>query len=107
MEIDKISERYRELIKNVVPIEQATASSNKAVCYACGRGASAKKKLVRDHDHFSRAERGWACQSCNIKMQVPKQFPVFFHNGAGFDNHFLVHGIARMCRRDAEKDDYG
>ena len=36
------------------------------------------------------------CHSCNIAAQTPKTIPVVFHNGGGYDFHFLLRYIATM-----------
>jgi hypothetical protein len=51
---------------------------------------------VKDHDHVTGLFRGSACSSCNVKAQMPKQIPIFFHNLESFDSHELVNAIVRM-----------
>ena len=46
---------------------------------------------------FETAEKlGALCHSCNIAAQTPKTIPVVFHNGGGYDFHFLLRYIATM-----------
>ena len=61
--------------------------------------------LVKDHDHVTGLFRGSACQSCNVKAQMPKQIVVFFHNLEGFDGHELVNAIIRMRTPPQRNDD--
>ena len=59
-------------------------------CYACAWSPRSGEALVKDHCHWTGAYRGAACQSCNIKMQVPKVVKVLFHNLEGFDGHQMI-----------------
>ena len=43
-----------------------------------------------------RAVSRGAVHSCNIAAQTPKTIPVVFHNGGGYDFHFLLRYIATM-----------
>ena len=64
-------------------------------CYLC------KKKLERDekvieHNHLSGQFRGISCSSCNrLESRDGKQFPIFFHNGSGYDFHFITEELLK------------
>ena len=50
-----------------------------------------KHKLsVRDHCHFTSKYRGAAHGNCNLKLNVPNQIPVVFHNRSNYDYHFII-----------------
>ena len=55
---------------------------------------TAEKKL--HHCHGAGQYLGALCHSCNIAAQTPKTIPVVFHNGGGYDFHFLLRYIATM-----------
>ena len=55
---------------------------------------TAEKKL--HHCHGTGQYLGALCHSCNIAAQTPKTIPVVFHNGGGYDFHFLLRHIATM-----------
>ena len=55
---------------------------------------TAEKKL--HHCHGTGQYLGALCHSCNIAAQTPKTIPVVFHNGGGYDFHFLLRYIATM-----------
>ena len=57
---------------------------------------TAEKKL--HHCHGTGQYLGALCHSCNIAAQTPKTIPVVFHNGGGYDFHFL---LRCACRRSS------
>jgi hypothetical protein len=63
-------------------------------CHYCSRSFNDNK--VRDHNHLTGKYRCAACSYCNLQVQLPSSIPVFFHNGEGYDFHFLVHAITRF-----------
>ena len=48
---------------------------------------------IHDHDHWSGRYRGPAHSVCNMQLRPTKRIPVFFHNLAGYDGHFIVQHI--------------
>ena len=51
---------------------------------------------IRKHNHFNGKYRGAACQSCNTNEgKASKIIPVFFHNGSGYNFHFIVTELLR------------
>lgn len=99
----KIAMKYRWLAKNnpkpmLFAKEDREAFEQSTCCYLCGDGDSA---LVRDHNHFTGEYRGAACQSCNVKAQVPKHVPIYFHNLESFDSHFIVKTLSKIMRSTA------
>ena len=45
---------------------------------------------MRDHCHLSGKFGGAAHEICNLKYNVPKFFPVVFHNLSGYDSHLFI-----------------
>ena len=70
------------------------------VCYICGKGIlkrlskSINYWKVRDHCHYTGKFRGAAHNICNLKFNVPNEFPVVFHNGSNYDYHFIIKELA-------------
>ena len=55
-----------------------------------------KENKVIEHNHYNKKYRGAACQSCNTKEgMASKIIPVIFHNGSGFDFHFLIEELMK------------
>jgi hypothetical protein len=94
-----IAMKYRWLAKHpkhmLFPVEDQEAFDQATACYLCGRE---DMPLVRDHDHFTGVYRGAACQSCNVKAQVPKAVPVYFHNFESFDSHFVIKALSKAMK---------
>jgi hypothetical protein len=94
-----IAMKYRRLAKTPTPLQWngvlQEAFEQESQCHLCGAEGV---PLIRDHDHFTGDYRGAACQSCNVKAQVPKYVPVFFHNLESFDSHFIVKALSGMIR---------
>ena len=61
---------------------------------------TAEKKL--HHCHGAGQYLGALCHSCNIAAQTPKTIPVVFHNGGGYDFHFLP--VSRAPREELGED---
>jgi hypothetical protein len=94
-----IAMKYRWLAKKpkkiIISEAEEAAFEQATKCYLCGGEDS---ELVRDHDHFTGEYRGAACQSCNVKAQVPKTVPVYFHNLESFDSHFVIKSLSKLLR---------
>jgi hypothetical protein len=55
---------------------------------------------VLDHDHLSGDFRGVAHKACNLNYGYRHyKLPVFFHNLAGYDAHFLLQRAGAFARR--------
>ena len=67
-------------------------------CCYCGAMFEENGSLLkcRDHNHFTGEFRGAACSGCNSKARLPREIVIFFHNGGGYDFHFLIRGIADL-----------
>ena len=63
-------------------------------CRECLASFETAEKL--HHCHGTGQYLGALCHSCNIAAQTPKTIPVVFHNGGGYDFHFLLRYIATM-----------
>ena len=49
---------------------------------------------VRDHCHYTGKYRGAAHSVCNLKLNVPYEIPVVFHNGSNYGYHFIIKELA-------------
>ena len=48
---------------------------------------------VRDHCHLTGKYIGAAHDYCNKNYQIPKFFPVIFHNLTGYDSHIFIKNL--------------
>ena len=65
-------------------------------CYICKREFCNDITKIREHNHFNGKYRGAACESRNTNEgKASKIIPVFFHNGSGYDFHFIVTELLR------------
>ena len=80
----KLSKREKEMLYN---------SSDQ--CYLCKKKLKKDEKII-EHNHLSNKFRGISCSSCNHKESIDgKQLPIFFHNGSGYDFHFLTEELLK------------
>ena len=69
-----------------------TAYDNSTLCHICNEELG--KDRVRDHCYLSGKFWGAAHEICNLKYNVPKFFPVVFHNLSGYDSHLFIITLA-------------
>ncbi|KAK3928252.1 putative DNA polymerase [Frankliniella fusca] len=101
----KKEEEEIEVIRGVdYPIDMTPESQQKFLqathCYLC------KQKLpregvvkVRDHNPVIEKNnfRGAACMSpCNLNLKRKRIIPVFIHNSARYDTHFLISALGKL-----------
>ena len=49
---------------------------------------------VRDYCHYTGIYRGAVHSICNLKLNVPNQIPVVFHNVSNYDQDFIIKELA-------------
>ena len=59
----------------------------------------------RQKAHGTGQYLGALCHSCNIAAQTPKTIPVVFHNGGGYDFHFLLRSPVSTAPREELGED--
>ena len=76
--------------KNLIIIEEKEhlfQQSNS--CWICKKLIDNDDEKVRDYFHVTGKFRGAACWSCNINLQLRKNFLIIFHNLRGDDSHLI------------------
>jgi len=91
-----------DAITNFVPLslsaEDAARAETQTDCHICTKALGGDRVL--DHDHLSGAFRGVAHKACNLNYGYRHyKLPVFFHNLAGYDAHFLLQRAGAFRRR--------
>ena len=108
----KLAAHYLQWRQRCLParltLEEELAHERARHCRECLRSFAAVAKKLH-HCHGAGRYLGALCHSCNIAAQTPKSVPVVFHNGGGYDFHFLLRYIAfrgspvRRVRQDEEE----
>lgn len=91
---------YSQFLENEVqilpltPLEQQQFNSA-VTCHICGKGLD-NEIPVRDHCHVSGKYRGPAHNACNLKYQIPKFIPIYFHNFSSYDCHLFIKDLLKV-----------
>ena len=99
--VDKIKKPLR-----MTPSDEADFLCSEK-CNICGKVYDEDSVRVRDHCHMTGRYRGSAHQSCNLNFKVTKKIPVVFHNLRGYDGHFIMQQIGRVCKERSWVDEKG
>ena len=83
--------KFKKKIKTTRKDEIAFKSATHR--HICEEIISDKKDKVRDHCHHTGFFRGAAHDYCNKNYQIPKFFPVIFHNLSGYDSHIFIKNL--------------
>ena len=86
---NKILKFKKDKIKNQEDIDHFNSATT---CHICGEELDGDK--VWDHCHITGKYRGAAHNQCNLNYQIPKFFPVLFHNLSGYDSHLFIKKLA-------------
>lgn len=113
----EIEQQLINLLKQVTPMKPLNSTqlaiwNNRTNCHICNTQLIGGKDDVKDHDHYTGEFRGPAHSKCNIQFWLLRKIPVLFHNGRGYDFHFIIKEIAKnpstvnkvdVIAQDAEK----
>lgn len=95
-DVERIYKIIESASKNPSPMSfndnDARSFDQAEYCYLCSNLLVGDK--VRDHCHFTGKYRGAVHSYCNLKFQLPKFIPVFFHNLAGYDCHLFIRELS-------------
>ena len=73
-------------------------------CEICGAAFDLKNRKVLHHEHGTGKFLAAACNSCNLAIRLPSLIPVYFHNGASYDFHFILRYLAHVRGRQNSVD---
>ena len=85
----------KKIIMTEIDVQVHTSATR---CGYCNSEFKSSGPLVKcaDHNHFTGAYRTAACSSCNSKARLSNDIIVLFHNGGGYDFHFIIRAIADL-----------
>ena len=84
--IKQITKKYFNKIV-IMNNEDGKIYDNSQVCWICKEEINIDK--VRDHCHVIGKFRGAAHNKCNLKLRIPRKFPIIFHNFQGCNGHII------------------
>ena len=106
----KYFESLRQHLKNIIDFEkikmlpltkeELKSHQDSKVCYIFRKRFSKKLfddnnyQKVRDHCQYTGKYRGTAHRLFNLKLNVPNEIPVFFHNCSDYDYHCIIKELA-------------
>ena len=61
--------------------------------------ADKKYCKVRNHCYYTGEYRGAAHSICNLKIIVPKEIPIAFHNGLNYDCHLIIKELVEKTEK--------
>ena len=97
----KVREIYNKFLKfsKKMVFTQADAELYAATntCHICELDICDPTEKVKDHCHLTDKFRGAAQNKCDLKYQMPKFFPVIFHNLSGYDSHLFIKKLRGDC----------
>ena len=80
--------------------EELKSHQDAKVYYICGKlilkkfAKDKNYRIFRDHCHYAGKYRGAAHSICNLKLNVPNEISVVFHNSSNYDYHFIIKELA-------------
>jgi hypothetical protein len=77
----------------LITTEEQESFNAATYCYMCQQSFKSTHSKNRDHNHFTGAYLGAACEYCNLKRTTPKKLTIFLHNGSKYDFHFIVRAL--------------
>ena len=80
-----INEHFNKKLK--MTIENENNYQNSQDCWICHEKLDETK--LRDHCRITGKYRGAAQGKCNLKLKIPRQIPIIFHNLEGYDGHII------------------
>ncbi|KYN15192.1 hypothetical protein ALC57_12602 [Trachymyrmex cornetzi] len=95
-ELYDLAHRAKTIFDKNIAMAEFTSNKfrNATHCHICERPFEEGDLRVRDHCHLTRRYRGPAHSRCNLQYHDTYVIPVFFHNLAGYDAHFIIKDIA-------------
>ena len=65
--------------------------NNSHICWTCKQELNTDK--VKDHYLVTGKFRGAAHNKCNLKLRIPRELPIIFHNLQGYEGNIIFKGL--------------
>ena len=82
-----INNYFNKKLKMTIDDEERYQNSD--MCWICNEKLNKDKDKERDHCHITGKFRGAAHKKYNLKLKIPRQLPIIFHNLERFDGHII------------------
>ena len=96
-------EEVKDILNGNVPMtfndKDKIAFKRAKTCSICLKDldwGDSKNYVVRDHCHVTGRFRSAVHNECNLKLQMQRRLVIIFHNGKGYDFHFLIESLAKF-----------
>ena len=86
--IKEIYKKFKFPKSMIITMHDKLVYDNSTLCHICNEELD--KDRVRDYWHQSGKFRGTAHEIWNLNFEVPKFFPVVFHNLSFYDSHIFM-----------------
>ena len=85
--IKLIFRQQKQINRVIMTTQDEEIYNNSQICWRCTEDINTDK--VRDHFHITGKFRGAAHNQWNLKLKIPKNLPIIFHNLEGYDRHII------------------
>jgi hypothetical protein len=88
--VRKIENFFKINVPIIMTEEEEKSHSTCIECNLCKTKFTLSNHKVADHNHLSGKFRQTLCNTCNLKLQIPRFVPVFLHYLSNYDAHFII-----------------
>ena len=92
-EYDNVKDILNGNVSMIFDSNDKVRFENSTKCSICLKSLDwldTKNYVVRDHCHVTGKFRAAVHNECNLKLQMQRYLIIIFHNGKGYDYHFLL-----------------
>jgi hypothetical protein len=98
----KTSKQSEKIYK--VTKEENIAHRKALHCTECNTTFNEEAKKVLHHDHITGEFISSLCSPCNLKFQIKRVLPIYFHNLKGYDCHLIIKALNDYGFKSMDED---